>query len=214
MATSTINLPVFTQMDATTYKTAIDSTVRAHNEVAGAFAPSELVEPAMAVMLQPATLSDGTVIAAQTVGGIGAPSSNSRVDRIYFDMNSRTVQRAVGGEAEKPVAPSIPTTAYPIARIELKAGDTAIFNEAIIDDRPLVQASPAQYDGQGYAQIYGPDGLSRLIVGKGDSDPRVIIKLPSTGSVEIQDSAGKKVAVIDDKGNASFAGTVTSNATF
>lgn len=209
MTVATISLPNFTTQDATTYKTSIDSSLSAHNTVAGALAPSALPTPAMAIMVQPAIMANGIVIPAQTVGGIGAPSANKRIDRIYLDMPSRSIQRMVGQEASSPVAPSLPLTAFPIAQIELSVGDTAIVNTAIIDERPLMTMNACLFDGQGYTVVLGPDAYGRMYI----SNNKVTFVLPDDG-IEFQSAKGATLAKLDSVGNLSIAGKVTENATF
>ena len=213
MTVSTLSLPNFTQNDAATYKTNIDATLAAHNGVAGGLAPSAMTSPAMAVMFQPATLPDGTVIAAQSLSGIGAPSAHPRIDRLYLDLNDRQIKRAVGAEADSAVAPSIPLGSYPIASVRLTVGMTAITNSDIVDDRPSCSSTACEIRGDGYTSIVDPDGLMRVSVGKTASDPRIVVKLHTAGTLEIQDSNGAKIGVIDDKGNLSIAGKLTENAT-
>lgn len=214
MTVATINLPNFTIQDAATYKASIDATIAAHNGVAGAFAPSALANPGMGIMVQSAVLPGGTVIPAQSIEGIGAPTAATRIDRVFFDMTTRRLGRMLGTESATPVAPSLPYTAYPIAQIELSPGDTAILNSAIVDDRPLTQQGACYYDGAGYTVVTGPDGMGRVYIGNVASNPKTILVMHADGLVEFQNAKGATVATLDSVGNLSIAGKVTENATF
>ena len=74
-----------------------------------------------------------------------APPSNSRIDLVYLRVNDPVAGGPAGNNAEVtfvegvaapvPVAPSLPTTAIPLARILRTAGDTSITNAMITDLR-------------------------------------------------------------------------------
>lgn len=208
--------PDFTGQDAATYKSSIDNSIAMLAQLAKQFAPREMATPALGITVEEGILSDGTHVAAQNVAGIGAPSANPRIDRIYYDMNLRSFQRAVGAEASSPVAPSLPFGSIPIAQIYLTVGMTAIRNADIMDDRSFMLAPVAFLAGDGYMSIVGADGLLRVIIGKGGVDNRIIFRLHNDidAKIQIQNSSGTTVAEWDASGNMKIKGTLTENVTF
>uniref|UniRef100_A0AAU6W0T3 Uncharacterized protein n=1 Tax=Pseudomonas phage Pavpe01 TaxID=3138545 RepID=A0AAU6W0T3_9VIRU len=217
MTTSVFQQPDFTTMDAATYKNSIDNSVAVLAETGLAFAPHEMATPGAGITLEAATLPNGTVIAAQDIVGIGAPSVNPRIDRIWFDANSGTVKRQVGTEAASPVPPAVQFGGVLIAQIYLAVptGPFSITNDMIIDERSFVQTPIASFSG-GYMQIVDGDGLLRILIGRGGFDNRVIVRLHTSGTdskLEIQDSGGGAIMSLDGAGNLKTKGTITPSTT-
>lgn len=215
MAVNEFVQPSFTSQDAATYKASIDASIAVMSEVAKQFAPREMGTPGMGIAVEAAILMDGTLVAAQNLTGIGAPTSNPRIDRVYFDMNLRALARSVGTEATSPSAPAIPYGAYPICQISLTVGMTEILDANIIDERTAVVAPIAFFAGDGYTSIVDAAGLLRIIIGKAGSDNRTILRLhnDTDAKIAIQNSSGVTVASIDASGNIIAAGTITPSGT-
>ncbi len=127
--------------------------VRVLAETGKQFAAREMATPAMGVTIEAGLLMDGTVVVAQNVTGIGAPSANPRIDRIYFDLNLRQFQRVVGAEAATPTKPALPFGVFPVCSIYMTVGQTSIVNANITDERTMIAAPAAFFAGDGYTSI-------------------------------------------------------------
>jgi len=216
MTVSSFVQPNFTTQTATQYKTNIDNSIAVLAEVAGQFAPREAATPAMSVVISDGMLMDGSVISAATVSGIGAPSTNNRIDRIYLDLADKTFKRKNGVEAASPVPPVLDIGVYPICQILVRPGAMSLRNSDIIDERTAVTA-PIAILKDGYTTLVDPNGLTRILIGKPGFDNRIVVRLHSddSGSLfELQNSSGVTVATIDATGNLKVKGTITANATF
>lgn len=215
MSVKQFQQPDFTSQTAAQYKANIDSSIEVLGEVGAQFAPRQMATPGMGIACAAGLLMDGTLIAAQNVTGIGAPSANPRIDRIYFDLNTRTYGRKVGTESATPTPPALDYGVFPICQILLTVGMTTILNSAITDERTFVMAPVAFLAGDGYTSIVGADGLLRIIIGKGGVDHRVIIRLhnDTDAKLQIQNSSGTPVASINASGNIKAAGTITPSTT-
>lgn len=217
MTTTVFEQPDFTTMDAASYKNAIDNSVAVLAETGLSFAPHEMATPGAGISLEAATLPNGTVIAAQDITGIGAPSVNPRIDRIWFNSNDGTVHRQVGSESATPVPPTVPFGGVLIAQILLSVptGIFTITNDMILDERSFVQAPIVTFNG-GYLQMVDGDGLLRVLIGRGGFDNRVIIRLHTadgSSKLEIQDSGGGAIMSLDGAGNLKTKGTITPSTT-
>ncbi|QPB10366.1 hypothetical protein AbSZ3_01 [Acinetobacter phage Ab_SZ3] len=187
--------PNFTAQDAATYKANIDNSIRVLAETGKQFAAREMATPAMGVTIESGLLMDGTVVVAQNVTGIGAPSANPRIDRIYFDLNLRQFQRVVGAEAATPTKPALPYGVFPVCSIYLTVGQTSIVNANITDERTMIAAPAAFFAGDGYTSIVDAAGLLRMIIGKAGVDNRFITRLHNDTDAKfvIQNSSGADV---------------------
>ena len=198
--------PSFTAQDAASYKGNIDATIAVNSEIGGLFAPHEQAVLALGITMEAGSFMDGTSIAATSLSGIGLPTTGPRIDRIYLDLNSRLYVRIVGTEAVSPaapVAPAYPFGKFPIAQVLLNPTDTVITNDAIIDERTMVTAPAAFFNGDGYLTIVDPDGLVRFLVGKTANDPRIIVRFHlnnGTSKIEGQQSDGAVKWNIYDNG--------------
>jgi hypothetical protein len=199
----------FTQPDMTTqsaaaYKAAIENAIASMAEVAALFKPSEKSPvPDMTVQIMSGQNAIGGTIAAASVGPIGAPGANPRIDRIYFNPNGNAFSRAVGVEAAVPVAPAAPFGTLVICDVALHVGQTQITNNDITDLRSFLFSGPIFADG-GYTNIVDPDGLFRIFIGKAGVDNRFIFKMHANSGggskIEIQDASGAVIATIHDTG--------------
>lgn len=215
MSVSKFEQPDFTAQDAASYKAAIDNSIATLAETANQFAPTEMATVGMGIQIEAGLLMDGTVIAAQNLTGIGAPSANPRIDRVYFNFNSRSYHRITGTEAVTPVPPNYPAAVLPICQIVYYVGQTTIVNADIIDERCFV-VSPIGQMKDAYTTIYDPDHLNRIIIGRPSVDHRIILKTHTADAgskVVIQNSAGTTVCTIDGAGNIVAAGSITPNGT-
>lgn len=215
MSVKQFTQPDFTSQTAAQYKANIDASIEVLGEVGSQFAPRQMGTPGMGIAVAAGLLMDGAVIAAQNVTGIGAPSANPRIDRIYFDLNTRTYGRKVGTESATPTPPALDYGVFPICQILLTVGMTTILNSAITDERTFIMAPVAFFAGDGYTSIISPDGLLRIIIGKGGVDNRVIIRLhnDSDAKVQIQNSSGTPVISMNASGVIKAAGTITQSTT-
>lgn len=207
--------PDFTTQDAATYKAAIDNSIAVLAETGKQFAPREMSTPGMGISVEAGLLMDGTLIPAQNITGIGAPSTNPRIDRVYFDLNTRTYGRKVGVEAATPVPPALDYGVFPICQIRLEVGDIAIIYDDITDERTFVMAPIAFLQG-GYTSIVDPTGLLRILIGAPGIDHRIIIRThtaDSGSSVLVQNSDGVSVFKVDGAGNVVAKGTITPSGT-
>lgn len=216
MSVSKFEQPEFTTQDAATYKANIDNSIDVLAQTGKQFAPREMASPALGITVEAGLLMDGTVVAAQNITGIGAPTANPRIDRIYYDLNLRSFQRVVGSEAATPTPPALPYGVFPVASVYMTVGMTAIRNDDITDDRTMIVAPAAFFAGDGYTSIVDAAGLLRMIIGKAGSDNRFIVRLhnDSSATYVIQNSSGQTVAEIEASGNMRLKGTLTENVTF
>jgi len=200
--------PSFVMQDATTYKTAIDSSVSVLSEVAQNLAPREAVPRGMKIIVDRGKLPDGREIPAQEITGIAIPTANPRIDRVVLDYNTGTLERLVGTEASSPTPPAILMGRVPICRLYLYPTKSEILNEDIVDERTFLLPPVAVFE-DGYLNIYAPDSYVRLIAGQVGLDHRVIVRLHDDGGgarFVVQNSSGIDQASIDS------AGRVTMNA--
>lgn len=216
MSVSEFKQPSFITQDAATYKAAIDSSIAALAEPVNCFAPHELPVPSLGIMVESGVTINGTVIPPTNIGGIGAATSQPRIDRIYFNQNLNSFERLVGAEAASPTPPALPFGVIPICKIRVDVGVTAITNEDITDERVFLAASAAIIGTDGYTSIIDPNGLFRVLIGKPGVDNRIIFKLFNDldSSLVVQNSSGETVAAIDAQGNMKIKGTLTQTATF
>lgn len=201
------NLPEFTTQTATEYKTAIDQSIAGIDHVVGSLAANQTSPASMEVYVDAAYLPSGEPVGPWSVGGIGLPTSDPRVDVLYFNPNNNEIERVLGAEGPSPSWPSIPSGVMPVASILLSPSDTAITDEMITDIRSIYVAPAAQISN-GYTNIVDPDGLDRMIIGRQGHDNRTIFRLHSGGSFVIQSSDGTTVAEIDPSGNLLLKGNV------
>lgn len=207
------NTPDFTSQDAATYKANIDTSVDKLAQVASTFYCHPLEVPNMQVLVEGGYNSDGDQIGPWTVSGIGAPSSNPRVDIIYLDLNTGAINRATGSESATPADPYVPTGMIKVARLHMEVGMTAI-DDAVIEDTRVIVGGNYIFVSGGYTYIVDPDGLYRVLIGRGGIDNRFIFKLHTSdagSSMEIQNSGGTAVAKIDGTGNMFIKGTLQEN---
>lgn len=203
MTVAIFTQPAFTAQDAASYKANIDNSMLVAGEIVRQFAPREMAVLGMGVTIEAGTLIDGVTIPATSITGIGAPTVNPRIDRVYFDMNTRLFVRLVGVEAVAPVAPAYPLGVYPIAQLYFAVGDTLLTNANIIDDRAMIIVPAAYMRGDAYTTIVDAAGLTRILIGKAGIDNRVIVRMQQNdGSArfEIQQSDGTVTCAITDKG--------------
>lgn len=215
MTVKTFIQPSFTTQDAASYKAAIDNAIAVLSEPARQFAPRQMASPGLGITIEAGSLQDGSVVNAANVTGIGAPASKPRIDRVYFDLNTKVFVRAVGAEATTPVVPAIPFGTYLICQIYMTVGMTAITNADIIDERTAVFAPLATLVG-GYTQITDADGLIRVLIGRGSIDNRIILRLQTndaTSKVYVQNADGTPVFSIDGTGAVRAKGTITPSTT-
>lgn len=215
MSVSKFSQPDFTAQDAAAYKTSIDSSIAALAQYAIQFAPTEMATPAMGIQVDAGLMMDGTVLPAQNLTGIGAPSSDPRIDRVYLDINTQTLQRLVGTEAASPTPPPYPIGVFPICQIVFYVGQTSIVNADIIDERNMISIPVGEVKGA-YTQIVDPDHLTRILIGRGGVDNRIIIKTHTSDAlskVVVQDSSGTPIFSIDGAGNVIAKGSITPNGT-
>ncbi len=119
---------------------SVDGDIPVLARIGDIFAPHAQATPDMTVALDPGHVFDGvtlTEIAAQSTGGIAAPTVNARIDRVVVDQLSGVVSVVTGIEAASPMAPAIPAGKAPVAQISLQIGSTAITNDMITDERDL-----------------------------------------------------------------------------
>ncbi|MBI3771476.1 MAG: hypothetical protein HY272_02035 [Gammaproteobacteria bacterium] len=129
--------------DPSTYKAAIDGNTKVDALIAGAFAPHEATTPNMTVKVDAGNLLIGnTLVSAgqQTTGTITAPVGNPRIDRIVIDAITAIVSIITGTPAASPTPPTITTGKVPICYVLLQTSSTAITNNMITDERPLIQS--------------------------------------------------------------------------
>ncbi|CUS06482.1 hypothetical protein FDJ62_gp21 [Acinetobacter phage Loki] len=206
MTVSKFEQPDFTAQDAATYKANIDNSIDVLAQTGKQFAPREMATPAMGVTFEAGLLMDGTVVPAQNLTGIGAPTTNPRIDRVYYDLNLRSFQRVTGTEAATPTPPALPFGVFPVCSIYLVVGQTAIRNADLTDDRTMIIAPAAFFAGDGYTSIVDAAGLLRMIIGKAGVDNRFITRLHNDTDAKfvIQNSSGADVANVDATGKATF----------
>ncbi|MCW2763968.1 MAG: 21, gp21 [Marmoricola sp.] len=203
MTVAIFTQPAFTAQDAATYKSNIDDSLAVAGEIVKQFAPREMAVLGMGVTVEAGSLMDGTVIPATSLTGIGAPAANPRIDRVYFDMNTRLFVRLVGTEAAVPVPPAYPFGVYPIAQLRFEVGDTMLTNEFIVDDRPGVMIPACFLAGDAYTTIIDAAGLARVLIGKAGVDNRVIVRMQQndgSSRFEIQQSDGTIHFAVHDSG--------------
>ncbi|AXC34255.1 hypothetical protein P7I17_gp01 [Escherichia phage Halfdan] len=215
MSVSEFVQPDFTTQTAANYKSAIDNSIAVLAETGRQFAPREMATVGMGIAIEAGLLMDGSVIMGTNVTGIGAPSANPRIDRVYLDLNDRTYHRVVGTEAATPTPPAIPFGVFPICQISLEPDDTAILNAMITDERTFVMAPVALIQG-GYTSVVDPTGLLRILIGSPGIDHRIILRThtaDSGSSVLVQNSDGVAVFKVDGAGNVVAKGTITPSGT-
>lgn len=215
MAVSEFTQPDFTTQTAANYKSAIDNAIAVLAETGRQFAPREMATVGMGIAIEAGLLMDGTVIMGTNVTGIGAPTTNPRIDRIYLDLNDRTYHRVVGTESATPAPPALPFGVFPICQYILEPDDTAILDAMITDERTFVMAPVALIQG-GYTSIVDPTGLLRILIGKPGVDHRIILRThtaDSGSSVLVQNSDGVSVFKVDGAGNVVAKGTITPSGT-
>lgn len=204
-------LPDFTSQTATEYKVAIDQNIAGIDHVVGSLAVNQTTPPSMSVFIDATYLSSGKSVGPWVVSDIGLPTSEPRVDVLYFIPNSGNIARAVGDEAATPTWPTVPKGVIPLSAIYLTPADTSITDDMITDIRPLYTGQVAQA-ANGYTNIVDPDGIDRIIIGRQGYDNRTIMRMHGGGSFEIQASDGTKVAEIDEAGNLIIKGEVQESA--
>lgn len=146
MTVGSWNRPNYLTQTGTAYPLAIDGDLAVAERVVASFSPAPAVPAAMTVTLAAGALFvAGTLVevAAQSVSIGAAPASNSRIDRIVVDETTGVASVIVGTVAASPTAPAITSGKYPVARVTVAAGTTAIAATMIDDERvPFVgQAS-------------------------------------------------------------------------
>ena len=169
----------------------------------------------LGVTIEAGSLQDGSGVAAGNMTGIGAPAANPRIDRIYFNLNTKTFVRAVGVEAAVPVVPAAPYGVYLVCQVFMTVGMTAITNADIMDERTAVMA-PLVMPSAGYTQVVDLDGLARILVGRAGYDNRVIVRLQTNDSSSrllIQRQDGTPIFSIDGAGDVRSIGTITQSTT-
>lgn len=198
--------PNFTAQDAATYKANIDNSIAVLAEIGKQFAPREMATLGMGITVEAGQLQDGTIVPAQNITGIGAPSANPRIDRIYYDLNLRSFQRVVGTEDPSPTPPALPFGVFPICSLYLVVGQISIRNDSITDDRSVIVAPAAFFAGDGYTSIVDAAGLLRFIIGKAGSDNRIIARLQNDtdAKLELQNQSGAQVFSYDVTGKTYY----------
>jgi len=131
------------ESDATQWAINVDNSVAAMAGIGAAFSVHEQATPNMTVRIDAGAVQDSTdgsfsSVAAQNSGTITAPSVQPRKDIVYIDIDTGTVGVETGSESASPVDPTIPTSKYAIARINLTTSTTAIANTDIDDLRTWV----------------------------------------------------------------------------
>lgn len=215
MTVAEFTQPDFTTQTAAQYKSAIDNSIAVLAETGRQFAPREMATPGMGIAIEAGLLMDGTVIMGTNVTGIGAPTTNSRIDRIYLDLNDRTYHRVVGTESATPAPPAIPFGVFPICQFTLDPDDTAILDAMITDERTFVMA-PVALIQSGYTSIVDPTGLLRVLIGAPGIDHRIILRTHTADAgskVIVQNSDGTVVFSVDGAGNVIAKGTITPSGT-
>jgi hypothetical protein len=158
--------PDMTTQNAAAYKAAIEAAIAVMAQVGAMFAASEKSPvPDMTVQIGSGETGIGGSVAAASIGPIGAPAANPRIDRIYFNPNGLAFGRQVGVEAVTPVAPAAPYGTFLICDVALHVGQTQITNNDITDLRSPLFSGPIFADG-GFVNVVDPDGLFRLFVGR------------------------------------------------
>lgn len=130
--------PDFESQVGTTYKGAIDNTIRVGKRIADAFAPREKNVPDLNVLIDAGAVLVGQVLtekAQQTVGPFTAPVTNPRIDRIVVDLDTGVTEIVAGTEAVTPSPPTIPTNKTPICQVSLVVSQASITNQNITDER-------------------------------------------------------------------------------
>lgn len=216
MTVTTFKQPSFTTQDAATYKAAIDNSTSALAKTSNAFAPHEMATPGAGITIDAGVLPDGTVIAAQNVTGIGAATTNPRIDRVWFDPKDNTVKRQVGTEAASPVPPTVQFGGILLAQVAIPVtGSLVITNAMIIDERTFVQP-PLVAMVSGYVQMVDPNGYTRMLLGNGATDPRIILRLHTndgTSKIMFQSADGTNIASIDGTGKMRLKSNLVQNTT-
>lgn len=200
-----VNPTDFTTQTATEYKAAIDEAIAGLADVVNSFAPRALEPEGMGLLVGAGVARSGAIIGPWEVADIGAPSEEPRIDVIYYEPNARTVHRITGEESADPTAPSMPLGSMPIAQIHMTPNISAIYNEDILDIRPVFSALPL-FAEDGYTYMVDPDGLYRAIIGRSGIDERIIFDMHSSGSFIVRNSSGSYVLEVTSEGEAKING--------
>lgn len=199
--------------------TTLDGDLAVLSRIAAAFAPHETTPPSMSITLDAGHFVADTLIevAAQTVGGITAPTANPRIDRIIVDQATGAASIITGTESASPVPPPLPAGAVPIARVLLSIGLTAISNAIIVDERDLgrlgqqkgVFLGVQRFTSNGtYVPTPGTTSIVVDVVGGGGSGGGCASNGSSQGSASGAGSAGAFARARLTSGFSSVAVTV------
>lgn len=133
--------PNFTDptVDGSSYKTAIDNSIKLMSQVAAQFACSEQEPLAMAVDIRAGTIfSNNTIhqIDAQSVTFDVAPTGTlKRIDRVVINTTSGVASVIKGTESTTPSAPDITAGLLPVASVLIGPNQINITNYDITDER-------------------------------------------------------------------------------
>lgn len=108
--------------------------------IVGNFAPHAQVVPNLTLALDPGNLLNGTTLTevnAQSVGPFVPPASGFRIDRVVVDRGTGAAM-IVTGTANSLTPSSIPAGKLPVARVMLLPSMDAVTNDAVVDERALV----------------------------------------------------------------------------
>lgn len=139
----------FTQPDSSTqnsvaYKANIDGAIDVVSKIGAAFAPHAADTPNMTIKVDAGSCmhNGARVSQAQQTATVTAPvSGDPRISRVVIDKATGAASVIDGAQAPVPVAPAIPSTAYPICQVQVSAGQTTITNAQITDERVLMSNS-------------------------------------------------------------------------
>ena len=183
--------PDSTTQAASAYKANIDNGFETIEVGAGTmFQVHAQTVPDMTVRVEAGYLYDHSLgtrtdVAAASTSTITAPVTKSRIDLVSIHQSTGVITVTAGTESSSPVAPSTPSSNFPLAQIALATSTTTITNSLITDVRVPFTVAGSQAGMQDVVDDTSPSlGGDLDINGRNidDSNGNEIITFTETGS--------------------------------